>query len=360
VRLVAIILLAATGCFYLDPINERPSITIVPESSETAHRGDTVILDAQANDPEGQYVAFTWHIQACEDATNVETCTPAFFTWVGPKATFQIPPFLDDTNKTPTSSVRVVLEGVDDAGATAKPAQTLVIPVVNALPDVKLRVGSRRVVGNPVDIFASVGDADDGPGAVQLTWQLYSPMSPPPALADIPNVSQPDPHRIDSGKTFIPDVVGEWTIEVTAADRPGDPLAPKTVEQAMFVVAPDHAPCLGVVAPAVPTGTQPLPMFDPTLFQVLVVNDDLDPYPGAAEFSWSLKPAGATQRAPIGSTNSVALDPASFTPGDIVELRVEIADRKHTPVNCPDGNATCSVISDPTCIQRQTWRVEVR
>jgi hypothetical protein len=40
-------------------------------------------------------------------------------------------------------------------------------------------------------------------------------------------------------------------------------------------------------------------------------------------------------------------------------MRVEIFDRKSTPIPCADGLATCA-ISQPACIQRQTWRVEVR
>ena len=55
-----------------------------------------------------------------------------------------------------------------------------------------------------------------------------------------------------------------------------------------------------------------------------------------------------------------SLDPASYQPGDIVELRVEIKDRKNTAITCADANPTCSTISDNACIQRQTWRVEVR
>ena len=112
-----------------------------------------------------------------------------------------------------------------------------------------------------------------------------------------------------------------------------------------------------------------IPISDPTLFQVLVVADDLDPYPsvpndpilGTTEFHWSIVPPGGTRQSLGGVTGSgVALDPNSYTPGDLVELRVEIQDRNHTPVNCPDTDLTCSVISDQSCLQRLTWRVEVR
>ena len=109
-------------------------------------------------------------------------------------------------------------------------------------------------------------------------------------------------------------------------------------------------------------------MTDPTLFQVKIVDDVLDPFPtmpgdalrGTTAFSWSIKQPGASTRTTLGVTgNAASLDPANYAPGDIVELRVEIADRSNTMISCTDASPTCSVISDDACIQRLTWRVEV-
>ena len=106
------------------------------------------------------------------------------------------------------------------------------------------------------------------------------------------------------------------------------------------------------------------------MFQVPLVGDDLDAYPpiqgatqfGTTVFAWSILPPGATVRQTLaGATgNAIALDPAAFTPGDVVELRVEIFDRHHTALPCDDSAATCSITASPSCLQRQTWRVEVR
>lgn len=135
----------------------------------------------------------------------------------------------------------------------------------------------------------------------------------------------------------------------------------------MFTVVPPPPPCIAQWAPIVPPGGAALPVTAPTLFRVPVVIDDLDVYPaqpglGAARFEWLFKGPGAPAHAVVnGATaSSFNFDPAGYTPGDIVEIRVQIYDRENTPVNCPATDATCSVVSQPTCIQRQTWRVEVR
>ena len=101
-----------------------------------------------------------------------------------------------------------------------------------------------------------------------------------------------------------------------------------------------------------------------------IVIDDLDVYPpvpldttlGTATFQWSLRAPGESIHAPIlgATSSSVALDPGVYEPGAVLELRVEISDRQAIAIPCPDAEATCSVIAQPSCLQRQTWRVEVR
>ena len=107
---------------------------------------------------------------------------------------------------------------------------------------------------------------------------------------------------------------------------------------------------------------------NPEPVRILVVTDDLDPYPpmpsdpvlGETTFAWSLLPPGATTREPLSATGAgVALDPASYQLGDIVELRVEIYDRNHTAIPCDDSDPTCSIGAN-ACTQRLTWRVEMQ
>jgi hypothetical protein len=176
-----------------------------------------------------------------------------------------------------------------------------------------------------------------------------------------------DPAHYTYGKAFKTDKPGDYEIRVTADDGLGLETS-KTTSSITIVVDDDDPPCLRQLSPIVATAPSAWPMSEPTLFQVHVVEDDLDPYPtisdpylGPTKFTWSLLAPGSTRQLLSGvSGNSVALDPASFQPGDIVELRVEINDRKNRILTCADANATCSVISDNSCLQRQTWRVEVR
>ena len=113
-------------------------------------------------------------------------------------------------------------------------------------------------------------------------------------------------------------------------------------------------------------------MFEPTLFQVPVVVDDLDLYPppqgndpdlGTATFTWSMKAPGASAFSPLPITsNGVLLDPATFSPNDLVELRVEIHDRQPRDFSqCLPDDPTCAL--DPSelgCFQRETWTVRVQ
>lgn len=366
----ALLCLVASGCFYVDPINQRPSLEIEQTSTAVVYRGDTVRLNAIANDPDGQPVFFHWRANACTDETDCDKAP--FYEMSDAKAVFVVPSErAPDPERPPTAveAVRVVLEGQDEYGATARPAQQLWIPVANRAPTLELRKDSRYgyVVKEPINVYAKVGDPDDWPNVPELTWEVFTPTDQPDYMLDDLTVD-PDPDdttHAQLGKTFTPEGIGDYEIRVTATDRLGEP----TVKSIMVTVADDAPPCLQQLTPLVATAPAALPMAEPTLFQVHVVTDDLDPYPavddpelGTPMFTWSLLAPGMAARQTLNgvSGNGVALDPASYQPGDILELRVEIADRQPRVLTCADDNPTCSVISDDNCLQRQTWRIEVR
>ena len=366
VKTLAAIALCASGCFYVDPINQRPSADIIDTTSGTVHRGSLVSLQAETYDPEGQAVALHWRVYACTDATTPSGCdADPYYETSAALATFTAQVFRDD-NTTPTQALRVILEATDDHGAVARPSQELLLTVDDAPPTLALRSTSAHnyVVGTPVDLYATVGDPDDGAGAVTLAWTVYSPPSQPAfTLTNLGDVTPGDPSAVH--QVLFAQGPGDFDIQVVATD----PLGETFPEHETVTMVPDSAPCIDSYAPAVaPLGSYE-PLADPTLFQVLVVGDDLDPYPtqtsdmyfGQTQFSWSLLPPGATTRQPLAVVgNSVALDPASYTPGDVLELRVEIQDRNHFTLPCPDSDATCEVVTGSGCFQRLTWKVQVQ
>ncbi len=362
--LASLAVLGTSGCFYTDPINQRPSIAIDGLGDEV-YRGDVVKLTETHDDPEGHFVRFTWRAYACTDGEGGADCdVEPFYTEVLDHAQFTVP--LLRANRVPVRNVRVVLEAKDELGATAKPPQELVIVALDRPPELELeRSGTFVMTPNrAVTLYATVSDADDGADALGTpTWEVFAPAQVGQTLTDA-TLDRPQPMgKKTFAKTFTPTLVGDWEVRVTATD----PLDKSTTRSLMFTVVPPPPPCIAQWAPIVPPGGAALPVTAPTLFRVPVVIDDLDVYPaqpglGAARFEWLFKGPGAPAHAVVnGATaSSFNFDPAGYTPGDIVEIRVQIYDRENTPVNCPATDATCSVVSQPTCIQRQTWRVEVR
>jgi hypothetical protein len=366
-RVWVIACVGLVGCFYVEPINQRPAIDIRADSSEPVFRGDTVVLHAVADDPEDQRVAFTWRAYLCTDATTFESCdAEPFFTGVEEDAEFVVPAIRAD-QVVPVEALRVLLEARDALGATAKPAQLLLISVLDHAPTVELAAMPRygSVIATPIDIFAKYTDGDDPLDSLAVTWQVFPPNSATFTFDDLvvpPNPNDPTHRQI--GKRLVPSTAGDWKVEVTAMD----PLGNTTKQNTLMTVVSDQPPCLATWSPIAPAPPTTLPVTEQTLFQVPVVADDLDPYPtvlgdpflGATTFKWSLKQGtGGRQIIPGATGNSVALDPAAFAPGTLLELRVEIADRNKTPIGCADAAQTCSVIST-SCIQRQTWHLEVR
>lgn len=355
------------GCFYIDSVNQRPSISIRQESGELIYRGANVRLEAESDDPEGHIVFYGWRAYLCTDELVCDAVP--FQTAVLDHMTFVVPSTRND-EAVPVQAIRVVLEAQDDYGAIARPHQELLIPVANHAPDLELSMRTRYgyVVNTPLELYARVGDKDDpSEEPLPLAWTVFTPMTQPAYdLVEI-SVEDPDaPAYFQLGHRFTPKGVGEWEVQVAATD----PLGAVTQKSLVINVVPDHVPCLAQWAPIAAPSTSAWPMTEPTLFQIGVVEDDLDPYPtvpgdselGTTTFAWWIKGPGASAFTSLGVTgNAASLDPASYEPGDDIELRVEIMDRNGVDpqAECNDNDPTCSVIADPQCIQRLTWRVEV-
>jgi hypothetical protein len=358
------------GCFYVEDINQRPSFAIDqrerPGGGFEIHRGDLgVTFDAISNDPDGDDVLPRWQAIACADFDVCDTqpfaeATSAF------TFTFDVPVNRRQAAE-PVTNVRVLLGGSDVLGADALPTQEQPIAVLDAPPLVRVFDVAEydRVASTPIDIFFEYSDADDGPAGVTLEIDVEPPIGGAFTLETIPAPQPDDPTKLGQiGRRLVPSIPGNYTVKVMAISPGGQ------TRETEYVVTSgtDEPPCIQQLSPGTPPAGNVLPINEPTLFQVLFVDDALDRFPtvagddflGPTVFEWSLRPDGGARQVLGGATgNSVALDPASFTPGDVVELRVEVFDRTQTAIICSDELATCSVLQN-ACLQRQTWRVEIR
>jgi hypothetical protein len=127
---------------------------------------------------------------------------------------------------------------------------------------------------------------------------------------------------------------------------------------ATFVVERDQPPCLDGRTPSGAMTTLTDFSFAPT--------DDLDA--DALHVQWLVSDANGTSFSTRlqGNVQSFSLNPAEFTFGDFVKVRVEIRDRniqRGDDAFLACGNAdTCSAVSSihmDTCFQRFTWTVHI-
>jgi hypothetical protein len=357
VRLVVASCLVATGCFYIDPINRGPSVSIVAPTAPI-ERGKPVTFTQMFGDPEQKPGTFQWNVSLCDTVVaNIgERCDDPFISPEGAVLVFDVPRLRAD-RVTPSTVLDVSLDARDDRGANVHHESVFMIR--DSAPEIAFSRSATHSVGAPIDVKARYGDADDDLGKLTVTWAASSPRGAY-ALADLP-ATPDDAGHVTERKRLIPDAPGDWHVVLTVADHTNAPV----VHDELIPVTPDGPPCLAQWQPIVPPSDATLPVGDKTVFQVPLVEDDLDAYPpdtsdplfGTARFAWSVRAPGDAARRPIGSGNSVDFDPRGFTPGDVVEVRVEVFDRHAAPIACGDGAPTCG---EPACLQRQTWRVEVR
>jgi hypothetical protein len=370
-----------TGCFYIDPIMERPNAEIrLP--SEMAARGERINAVGVFVDPEREGGTFDWSLRICAVATQGPD-TGKLVCEDDPQSSvtneFKIDVRTVTHDGRLVSEMRIKLDARDDRGSLA-PANRGV-KVIDAKPNLELRVAAHSLTaGVPIVVFAKYGDAElpyeqlDVPGAVSWDITPNVPMTdvavPPPQIAD--------PTHQTVARRLVAMEPGHYALTAVARDatcnasNAGDP---RTCNMSEVVtrsldLAPDQPPCLAQWQPNTPPSDQTLPIAAPTVFEVPLVNDDLDAFPrvsdeaefGTPTFAWSIKPPGGARQVLQGATaNRIVFDPGAYAPGDVVELRVEIFDRHHkAALTCDDAAATCAITADPTCLQRQTWRVEAR
>jgi hypothetical protein len=352
VRWLVAFAVLAPGCFYVDPINERPSAEIVRVDTRPLVRGRQTEVAAMWSDPNGDAVTLAWTVTGC--LADGVTCDTPIVTGTTADLSFMVPAVAG------LAKVKVELEVTDSHGAVARPEQVLLLDVEDQPPTLAVQVQGRLwrgayPVGLPITVLASPTDPDND--ATTVTWDPpYAPGTDPQRSA-----WTGDPHALT--RSFTPDVAGNWSIHATADDGLGgtggaSPLPP-------IVVDDDRPPCLGTTDPMLAAGT--ITLDQARRFAVLSVDDDLDVYPpasglGVAGFRWSIaSPETGGAWTPLGTElSNVVIDPAAYAPGDAIALRVEISDAVARTLPCDATQDTCSITGDTTCLERQTWHLEVR
>ena len=353
--LLAALLLPA-GCFYTSAINERPHAEIRVVDPGPHFPGTAVTLSAAGSfdSEDGNQLQCVWTAELCDDdgcATTDATALPCTsdFTVVLPRRQHRSVP------------VRVVV--TDQTGADFAANQT--IEVGNRRPEVEVQVrpagtADHSVVGVPVQASVLVDDADGDD--VTLSWALLKPRGGGAAV----ELGPVDGDGLT--QEFTPDLAGLWMVQVTADDG-----IEEGVGSGAAAVEEDGPPCLALTSPT--AGQEQRLVLrredSPRAFAVLLVADDLDPFPGPAAsspyqgeptFAWKIaSPDTGGELVPVAGAVAadLTIDPAAYAPGDLIDLRVEVGDRVDRTLPCDDAAPSCALGGD-VCRQRLSWGVEIR
>lgn len=357
------------ACFYSDPINERPSADINQVNPELPFRGDAIDVQPFIIDPNGDPTYTDWAAFACESA-NVERCDPVPYV-TGNQYGFSFDaPVLTDRGL-PAVLVHIELDVTDEWGAKASPRQMLDVPLADRDPELEplqpdcYAFEGRCPVGVPAKISAKATDGDDT-GALAFTDEIevFPPAGIPQTAATVTRIDVGDGDGEATWEITATEP-GDWSVRVEVVDPLDNPLDETarhhdTIDLPI-AFEPDKQPCIGVTEPALPPEGAAVIVDQLRRFSVLEVRDDRDAYPtergpiewfGLSHFRWFLD----GQQLGVDG-NFVDIDPALYTPGTLLDLRVEAVDREDQPL-CDGSLATCE--DRPGCFQRRSWTLEVR
>jgi len=351
----AVVAVPLIGCFYTDPINERPSLEIrhigMVKRNETAHFTALVHDDEPGVDLHWRAFTCTADGATCDETPFVDTTYD--------ELTAMVP---DQYLGAPVQAIKVRLEGRDHYRAAAPPVERL-FAVEDTEPTVSLSSESSIAglfrPGIAVTVSATVSDLEDHGDAIAVDPTVRDPMGNELELTTLPETS-PAAGRYEW--SFVPDKAGGYRFDVDATD----PLHHTAHQRLTVTVGDDQPACLDRRDPAADAGT--LIVSSNRRFVVESAVDDLDPFPDPdpgddrptqAQFHWfATSPAGGAL-VDAGDGPDFVLVPSHYAPGAQVEIRVEVSDRVARTLPCDAAAPTCSIGGDG-CLQRFTWRAEIR
>lgn len=361
-----------TGCFYTESINREPRANVQVDTPGPHYRGSRVTLSAwKSDDPDGDGLLVTWRAYACNAGRT--SCDDRPFEerarmYLGDLFSVMVPPQRADGQA--VGAMRIDVTVTDQHGA--EHGDRVFVDVANRAPEPVLQVqgfaaprgGYPR--GTTVRLVAEARDPDAD--AATYTWRYFPASGSQEADVVWEEV---DSHIYD----LAGDVAGEWMVEVEVRDALGE----AATARATVFFQDDGPPCIAATDPPAQADAGYIVERGaaPRRFAVLAVADDLDVYPPppgqladgrpspqrTARFRWSIAtPYTGNQLQPIRghALAGYTVDPGAYAPGDTLLLRVEIQDRNEFDVSCGQEQPTCSIAGDDACLQRMTWRIDIR
>ncbi len=385
-------LAAASGCLYLDRINQPPVINNISANLTSTQKGVTVSVTVQASDdddaPADLPVVFDV-VDATTGAAVSGGCDfdapdnmgrPRFDVTFLRTGIFTVEAQTHDHFNSPSSKASIVITITDappafDSGSMIVPTSARNACNLNTAGDV-LTLGFKGGVGDP-DQFAG-GSCGRGE-TLAYTWRITGMPSgarPVLTLNDGNGCLAP---TAQSGLALAVDDYAKQVCLWTDANLPAGTAMYSVVLEATdgtstvqsgtadIPVAADAPPCI--------TGTNPVAgsyVVDRTQLQTFGVDsavDDRDVF-GSTDrpitFAWSVwrESDPAWRAVPSYTLASYTLDPSSFGVGEKVRVRVEAIDSTGARATCAVAADDCIVTSCAvgagSCHKWKTWDLELR
>jgi hypothetical protein len=388
----ALLPLLASGCLYLDGINQPPTVSL-DDAITSTYQGAMLTVDPLFDDPEDgkDGVRLELTIQSGDDQP-LGACDSTIASYGQHfEVAFYRPGIF-----------RVVVVARDSGNATAMASE--MVTITNAPPvfmNATIKQTSTRdacdvnAAGDPVTLAldGSVSDADIGAHSTGIgcsnndhrvyTWRINDAPGGMPVLTPFNGTSCTPPTAasgptlaVNDTKTQVclwtdPMVSGSaamYTVVLDVTDDPND--KNRTVESppGNVVVSPDQPPCITGSDPV--AGSYVVDRTELQEFKIDGVIDDRDTFGGAGiTFLWSVwREADQVWReVPDYPLSTYQLDVSAYGVGEKVRVRAEALDRSLTPVSsmiCPVDQDDCVVPSCASvpnvCHKWKTWDLELR